>query len=148
MRCIAIGTGLLLALTAPAITAADEASVNADVRCLVIGIRLLMLDDQTTKAAGQMTAFYYFGRLDGASLSIDLEDKILNEVLVMTPEVFKAEGLRCAKELQDRGLYLQKVGANLAARGKKMDAQSGEQQPKNDASSAEQKPEGGAPGTQ
>jgi len=133
---------------AQATPAADEAAVNADVRCLVIGLRLLMLDDQTMKAAGQMAAFYYFGRLDGASLSTNLEDKIVNEVLSMTPEKYKAEGMRCGKELQDRGQYLQRVGANVTARGQKMDAQSSAPPPKEAAPSAEQKPGANAPDAQ
>jgi hypothetical protein len=112
---------------------AEEASVRADVRCVVVSLRIMELQDPTLQKAGYMSSLYFFGRLDGASPSLDLEEQIMKELTIMTPDDYKTEAVRCGGELTARGQAMQKIGANLIDRGKKMEAQQAQEQPKESA---------------
>jgi hypothetical protein len=133
MRSFGMGAGLVLAVLLQSTAAADEASVRADVRCVIVSIRIMQLQDPNLQKAGTMSALYFFGRLDGASPSLDLEERIVKELTIMTPEDYKTESARCGGELQVRGQALQEIGGSLIKRGEKMEKQPAGERPKESA---------------
>ena len=46
---------------------ASDASLTADVRCVVVALHLLSSQAPQQREIGMMAAMYYFGRLDGQS---------------------------------------------------------------------------------
>jgi len=96
---------------------ADEAPPPADIRCLMVGMRLSTFSDAAQRTGGNMLAIYYFGRLEKFSAQ-QLEDAILKESLTIKPEDFQAESSRCGRILMEKGQVITKIGDDLVRRGK------------------------------
>ena len=94
---------------------ADEAlsqATIADVRCIIVGS---VLGSQEANAqSGAVLALYFLGRIDGRETSaFDLSKAMVAQMSLMSATDFSAEGKRCGKELEGRGLYLADVGHKL-----------------------------------
>jgi hypothetical protein len=98
---------------------ADEAPPPADIRCLMVGMRLSSFSDAAQRTGGNMLAIYYFGRLEKFSAQ-QLEDAILKESLTIRSEDFQAESSRCGKILMEKGQVITKIGDDLVRRGKEL----------------------------
>lgn len=96
---------------------AESNTTNDDVRCLVVAMKMASSSDQTTRSASAVLAYYYFGRVDGASPGLDLGAAIIDELSKMTPEVLQSEARRCGTELSKRGAALTAIGQDLKKQG-------------------------------
>jgi hypothetical protein len=96
--------------------AADRQAV-ADVRCVVVGLRMIEMTAPQQRAAGMMIALYYLGRLDGEGQETALEPLIETEAKKMTEPEFRANAVRCGKAFTLKGQEMQKIGADLTREG-------------------------------
>ena len=92
--------------------AADRETL-ADVRCVLVAMRMVTTQAPQQRAAGMMVAMYYLGRLDGHAPGADIERLIKAEVWKSTSAELKADAVRCGQALQRKGHELQKIGAQL-----------------------------------
>jgi hypothetical protein len=101
---------------------ADEQNVEntADVRCVIVGIRLVQSGNSQQQLAGQLAAMYYVGRLDGRTPRWDAEAAISSEVGRMTPADYAADARRCGTELIVKGQQMAEWGKKLVEQGKKL----------------------------
>jgi hypothetical protein len=110
--CLALVT-LLVGGSASA--TADESSSQAtinDVRCIVVGT--VMGSQESNAQSAAVLALYFLGRIDGRETSaFDLAKAMVAQMSLMSATDFSAEGKRCGKELEGRGLYLADVGHKL-----------------------------------
>ena len=84
----------------------------ADVRCIIVGS--VLGSEEANAHSGAVLALYFLGRIDGReSASFDLSKAMLEQMNLMSATDFSAEGKRCGKELEGRGLYLADVGHKL-----------------------------------
>ncbi len=95
---------------------AEDAQTNADLRCLVVGLRLAGSPTEALKNAGTIATLYYLGRLDGHSEKLDLENLVANEIAKMSTQDFQSEAKRCGQLLTARGQALQALGKDLISR--------------------------------
>ena len=96
---------------------ASDRQMVSDVRCVVVGLRMIQMTMPQQRAAGMMVAMYYLGRLDGRTPHADIERLIEREVDEMKPAEFRANAARCGKALALKGQELQKIGAELVRKG-------------------------------
>lgn len=101
------------ASTAPS---ADARNI-ADVRCVVVGMKMAELADAKAKSSGTLLALYYIGRLDGRAPGLDLEAQILSQMKSLSPAEYKSEAQRCGAELQAEGQKITAIGEDLNKRG-------------------------------
>jgi len=99
---------------------AQDVETSADVRCLVVGLRIAGMADATQRSAGLMLSMYYIGRLDTHVPKLDLEDLLLKEVSSMTAADYGSEAKRCGASLTDKGQEITRIGKDLVERGQKM----------------------------
>jgi len=93
--------------------ASDPQSL-ADVRCVVVGMRMIEMAAPDQRAAGMMIATYYFGRLD-SSLPDDGGERLIElEAVKMTLAEFRTNAARCGEAIQKKGQEIQKIGAILS----------------------------------
>ena len=98
-------------LSASADDTPSQATVG-DVRCLVVAS--IMGNDQANAHNAALVSLYYLGRIDGReSTAFDLSQAMRAQINLMSPADFNAEGKRCGKELEARGIYLTDVGHKL-----------------------------------
>ena len=109
--------GVMLTLSALP-TYAQDADTVADVRCLVVGLKMMQLSDASMQKAGYISFMYYVGRLDGRTPSLDIEQSIIKELDHMTAPEFSAEAVRCGGGLTKKGEQLQRIGKDLADHGR------------------------------
>jgi hypothetical protein len=84
----------------------------ADVRCIVVGS--MMGSEAANAQNAAVLALYFLGRIDGRETStFDLAKAMVAQISLMSAADFSAEGKRCGKELEGRGLYLADVGRQL-----------------------------------
>jgi hypothetical protein len=120
-----LSTLLLGALTLSAAQArAQDAETTADVRCVIVGIRLYQQPGTSEQSAGAMLSMYYLGRLDGRVPKLDLEEALIKEAGIMADSDYGAEAKRCGASLTDKGQEMVRIGKDIVERGKKT---SGEQ---------------------
>lgn len=100
---------------------ADDAATEADIQCLVVGLRMASMTDPTVKTAALPTALYYFGKLDGRDPNLDLETKVIELVEKMTDDEFRTYARRCGAELQNRGAKITEMGDDIIRKAKGTD---------------------------
>jgi hypothetical protein len=108
-------TGSLLLAALFSTAHAQEAPPPADVRCLMVGMRMSTFTDPEQRTGGNMLTFYYFGRLEKFSAKA-IEDAIIREAAAVTPSDFQADASRCGKTLMDKRDALTQIGGDLAKR--------------------------------
>lgn len=110
-----------LFMVAPGLARAKDANLMADVRCVIIGVRM-MGDGQNAslKTAGLMLDLYYLGRLDGRDPHFDLEDAIVAQLPKMSQSDYAANARRCGRSLQLKGAQITMIGKELIRRGHAM----------------------------
>lgn len=121
-RTFCLGLMALLPALSPAY--GQDAETTADVRCIVVGMRLSGATDPAQRSAGMMLSLYYIGRLDGRAPSFDLEDAIVQQVSTMKPADYAAEAQRCGGSLQTKGQQITALGEHLIERGRQMQEKS------------------------
>ena len=89
-----------------------------DVRCLVVSLEMASDQNATIKTSGTISAMYWFGRLDGRTPDLDLENRVLTEIAAMKPDDLKAEAVRCGAVLQARAKSMSEMGQDLQAKGR------------------------------
>lgn len=107
---------LFAVLTCGAFLGAEAANRYAlsDVRCVVVGLRMVEMPVSQQRTAGMMLAIYYLGRLDGRAPDAEVEGLIEREAERMTAAEFRANAVRCGKALTLKGQEIQKIGADLS----------------------------------
>lgn len=98
---------------------AQEAVNIADIRCVVVGMRLSGMASSPDQSRGILLTLYYMGRLDGRVPQLDIEDLLIEESSKMTNSDYAAEAKRCGAGLAEKGQQITKVGTDLIERGKK-----------------------------
>jgi hypothetical protein len=93
--------------------ASDQQAV-ADVRCVVVGMRMLQLTEPQQQTAGMMLAVYHLGRLDSRAPDAEVEGLIEKEAEKMTAAEFRANAVRCGKALTLKGQEIQKIASDLS----------------------------------
>lgn len=96
----------------PKANAADRETL-ADVRCVLVAMRMVATETPEQRTAGMMVAMYYLGRLDGHAPGANIERLIKEEVWKSTSAELKSDAVRCGQGLQRKGHELQKIGAEL-----------------------------------
>lgn len=109
LRVTAVCMALALALFGRA--AASDGQTIADVRCVVVGIRMIEMTAPQQRAAGMMLAVYYLGRLDAGSQYAHTDRLIEQEARKMTSTEFRADAVRCGEALQSKGAEIQRIDA-------------------------------------
>jgi hypothetical protein len=94
---------------------AQEAEVAADVQCLAVALGALSQAEEALKPALLLSAFYYFGRVDGRSIP-DLERRLIQEIERLDEAANRAALIRCGGQLQARGQAMEAMGRNLQER--------------------------------
>jgi hypothetical protein len=89
----------------------------ADIRCLIIGLRMGAEPDAERRSAGNLLTWYYFGRLEKMSAK-SIEDATLHELAIMTPQDFNSEASRCASVLREKSHVMEEIENNLALHNK------------------------------
>jgi hypothetical protein len=107
---------LLAAVAAVSPARADDVPSSADIRCLMIGMRMSAVADANQRTGGNMLAIYYYGRLEKFSAK-QLEDAILKESLSVKPEDFLTDSSRCGKILMEKGHAISQISDDLVRRG-------------------------------
>ena len=106
---------LTLLVSASSSVMADESlspATIADVRCIIVGS--VMGSQEANAQSAAVLALYFLGRIDGRETSaFDLSKAMVAQMSLMSATDFSAEGKRCGKELEGRGLYLADVGHKL-----------------------------------
>jgi hypothetical protein len=92
---------------------ASDRQVVADVRCVVVGLRMVQMAPQQRTAA-LMLAAYYLGRLDSRVSDSEVEELIEQEAEKMSAAEFRAGATRCGKALTIKGEEIREVGAYLS----------------------------------
>lgn len=101
-------------------SSAQDAQTIADIRCVVIGMRMGGTGNAAQQSAGGVLALYYIGRLDGRVPSLNIEDLIVQQITKMTKADYDSEGKRCGAVLKEKGQQLTQIGKDLVERGQKM----------------------------
>jgi hypothetical protein len=104
---------LLTLYSLPALAVAPESVL--DVRCLVVTTTLLNSPDDSDRAAGISSAFYFLGRLDGREPHADLKPLIIAESKRMTSSDLRIESERCRKVLSARGAEIAAIGREVTS---------------------------------
>lgn len=111
---ILAGVGMFIGLC-QAVCASDR-EVVADVRCVVVGLRMVQMTAPQQQAAGMMLAAYYLGRLDSRAPDEGVEGLIKTKAEKMTAVEFRANAVRCGKTLTLKGQEIQRIGADLSGK--------------------------------
>jgi len=99
---------------------AQDTDTTADVRCLVVGMRIAGATDATQQSAGMMLSMYYIGRLDAHVPKLDIEQLMIKEIGRMTPADYGSEAKRCGASLTVKGQEISRIGKDMIERGQKM----------------------------
>jgi hypothetical protein len=111
-----IVSAAVLAAVATAARAADPAPA-ADVRCLAVASFLAGNADPKVQNAGVLAALYYLGKLDGREPGMDLEARLKEVAMQLSPKDIQSEAVRCGAELGARGKTMNEIGLRLQALG-------------------------------
>ena len=98
---------------------AQEAVNIADIRCVVVGMKLAGVASSADQSRGFLLTLYYIGRLDGRVPKLDIENLLIAETSKMTSSDDAEEAKRCGAALVDKGEQIAKIGKDLIDRGKK-----------------------------
>jgi hypothetical protein len=113
--------GLLSVLAAVLVLPSTQARAqqddgSADVRCLIVGMRVSGMGDAAKQTAGQLLSMYHMGRLDAHTPKLDIEALIIKEAAALSGADFAAEARRCGNSFADRGREIQRMGADISQR--------------------------------
>lgn len=93
---------------------ASDQRRQADVACVVVGLRMVQMTAPQQRAAGMILAAYYLGRLDVEfQRYANIEGLIEQEAGRMTSVEFRADAIRCGEALQNKGAEIQRIGATV-----------------------------------
>jgi len=98
-------------------TNAGDAAQSADVRCLIVMLRLQASSNETAKSSSLLGSMYYLGKLDGRAPSLDLEAALIEQFGKMQAADTKNEAVRCGNEMSTRGQAFEKIGEDLSKKG-------------------------------
>jgi hypothetical protein len=104
---------------APMLLSAQEAVNIADVRCVVVGMKLAGTANSSDQSRGLLLTLYYIGRLDGRSPKLDIEHLIIEETRRMADADYASEERRCGAALAEKGHQITEIGKHLVESGKK-----------------------------
>lgn len=93
---------------------ASNQQVTSDVRCVVVGLRMMQMTAPQQRGAGTMVTLYYLGRLDSRVPEAEGDGLIESEAEKMTAAEFRANAVRCGKAFSLRGKAIQKIGVDLS----------------------------------
>ena len=112
-----VALSLLIAFpgVSPRVSARDATTI-ADVRCLVVGMKLMDASDPNVRASGQVAMAYYLGRLDGRNDSPDLEPLLTQQAEKMTAADYQSEARLCGERLKTRGQQIVTMGRDMVKR--------------------------------
>jgi hypothetical protein len=99
---------------------AEDADTTADVRCLVVALKMGSSQNSTLQNAGYMASLYWLGRLDGRAPKLNLEEAVIAELLKMNEDEFRLEAKRCGTILMARGQAETAMGKDIQRRGEQM----------------------------
>ncbi len=113
IKSIIVSAAMLVAIATSAQGQQPTEDVAADVRCLVVSLRLIHSENPVLRVGGQQAELYWVGRLDGRAPGADLQslvsaaDHEMNEAKALT------ETKRCSRELAARELQMPEVGNQI-----------------------------------
>lgn len=93
---------------------AQIAATIADVRCVIVGMRLAGETSGVQQSQAALLTWYYLGRLDGRAPSIDVEKLLVQETTSMTDSDYISETKRCTAKLAEKGRQVTKIGKDLS----------------------------------
>ena len=99
---------------------AQDAETIADVRCLIVGVRISGMPDSNMQSAGTMLSLYYIGRLDAHVPKLDIEELMIKEISTMTTSDYGSEAKRCGTSLTDKGQEITRIGRDMIQRGQNL----------------------------
>lgn len=115
LRNIAI---LLILILIPFVTQsrceAADLETSADVRCMLVGLRMMTLSTAQQQTDGAMLAIYYFGRLEGHAPHADVEKLLRDQAKQTTLAQLRKDAVRCGQTLAQKGRDLQRIGAEFS----------------------------------
>jgi hypothetical protein len=94
-------------------TRAQDATTTADVRCIIVGMRLAESVNCPQQSRGILLAWYYIGRLDGREPKSDIESLLLAVTAKMSDSDYVSEQDRCEAALADNGKQIIRIGQRL-----------------------------------
>lgn len=116
-----LGLIALISVLVPCLVQAQDAESTADVRCVIVGMRLAGAGvNAAQRSSGTVLALYYIGRLDGRHPGFDLEKAMVAELGKMTQADYAADAQRCGRSLQAKGKQITIIGQDLVKRGQEM----------------------------
>jgi hypothetical protein len=118
MKRLILGAAMALAMMGGA-ARADE--TTDDIHCLVIFMQMSNAPEQGARTGGLIGSFYYMGKLDGHSRSLDLENRIVAEVAKMNAASFQADAARCGRDMTKRGQDAADLGKALQQHAQQME---------------------------
>jgi len=98
---------------------AQEAVNIADIRCVIVGMKLAGATNSPDQSRGFLLTLYYIGRLDGRVPKLDIEHLIIEETRKMTDADYVSEEKRCGAGLAEKGQQITVIGKHLVESGKK-----------------------------
>jgi hypothetical protein len=101
---------------------AQDDKTMADLRCLVAISEISSNMEKAAPGSSLAAAMYYFGRLDGRTPDLNIEDAVVGLANKMTRQDIGTEAIRCGGELRERGAALKSMGERLIARGNAAEA--------------------------
>lgn len=113
-RGAAILTGVAMLIGVGGAARATDRQVVADVKCVVVGLRMMQMTAPQQQGAGTMIALYYLGRLDSRVPDAEADELIESEAEKMAAAEFHANAVRCGKVFALRGEKIQKISADLS----------------------------------
>lgn len=114
------GLGILMSIMGLASMplGAQEAVNVADIRCVVVGMKLTGAPSSPDQSRGFLLTLYYIGRLDGRSPKLDIERMIIEETRKMADADYASEARRCGGALVEKGQQITEIGKHLVETGK------------------------------
>lgn len=110
---VRIGMGLtvlLFLICASARVSAADPRTDADVRCMLVGMRMMTMSTAAQRANGAMLAIYYFGRIDSQITDGSVERLLEEEAGKVTEAQLREDAVRCGRALEEKGRELQRIG--------------------------------------
>jgi hypothetical protein len=99
---------------------APDTETAADMRCVIVGMRLAGMTDPTARSSGMMGALYYLGRVEGRTPKLDVETLMIEQISKMTSSDYSSETQRCGNGLTAKGKQISQIGKDMIERGQKM----------------------------
>jgi hypothetical protein len=91
----------------------QESPEIADIRCVIVGMRLSATSDSQMQSRGIFMTLYYMGRLRGRTPNIEIEAPLVKEAKKMGAGEFPPEEKRCVTDLAQAGELLTQIGKDL-----------------------------------